>query len=61
LRELYLASDLQLAADAFKKAAVDQYLQLRAAIDCTDALAELVGGAADGGRALRVARLRHAA
>jgi hypothetical protein len=42
LRELYLAADLLLAVEAFKQTTVGQYLLLRAAMDRTDALAELV-------------------
>jgi Rha family phage regulatory protein len=42
LRELYLATDLQMAVVVFKKTTVGQYLLVCAAMDRSDALAELV-------------------
>jgi hypothetical protein len=49
LRELYLATDLQLAVEAFKKTTVGQYLLVRAAKDSTGRTGGR--GAADDGHA----------
>lgn len=42
LRELYLAVDLELAVQAFKRTTIGQYVLRRAAEDRADALADLV-------------------